>query len=78
MSLGRVLTLGYGAFGDKTTITLGLSFAAQTVATFKIHGGDDEVDYYEENRRKRLARLKADDDALIRIIVTGVTKGWFG
>lgn len=40
-------------------------------------GGDDEIDYYEENRRKRLARIKADDDALIRIIVTGVTKGFF-
>lgn len=77
MSLGRVLTLGYGSFGGNTVVTLGLSIGAQSASTFKIHGGDDEIDYYEENRRKRLARIKVDDDALIRIIVTGVTKGFF-
>jgi hypothetical protein len=42
------------------------------------HGGDDrddDIDPFDAKRRKRLARLKAEDDAIIRVVVTAVTRG---
>lgn len=39
------------------------------------HGADDYIDDLDEKRRTRLARLRADDDLLLEIIVNAVSRG---
>jgi hypothetical protein len=79
MSIGRILTKGFGPFSQRNTIlTLGFAVGAAAVSTRKrFSGGDDDDhdDNFYEKRMARLARLKAEDDAIIRVVVSSVTRG---
>lgn len=71
--IGRILTLGLGSWGGKTLLTLG--YSPKAVSTRRIHGGDDEIDYGLEKKVRRAVRIRQEDEAIIRIVVSCITEG---
>lgn len=63
MSIGRILTLGLGSFGDHTLVTLGYSpgAAPAPVVTATTVGADDEPSWDVIYRQRK---LRDDQDVL--------------
>lgn len=67
--IGGILTLGLGAFSDKYhLVTLGYG-----IRTIKGHA-DDEVGDHQQHHRRRLARIKSEEEMILKIIVKMVTE----
>ena len=72
------IPLGPGVTPDATK---GASWRAQAGWSYGrgvaelTHGADDEIDYYQERRVRRLARIKQEDEIILRVIIKMITGG---